>query len=117
MNNAQRTRVRALEEQLLSKDVRGSKKALQSILADEFVEIGRSGRVYNKAQVIEALTRGAALFAPSISEFQVMELADGLFMATYVSKNTVNWQVSRRSSIWRKSGTKWQLLFHQGTPV
>lgn len=110
-------RVKALEEKLLSIEVRRSKAALESLLADDFIEIGRSGRAYNKAQVIEALLRGSASLAPTFSEFKVHMLADGLFLATYFSVNKVNNLASRRSSIWRKTGNSWQMVFHQGTPA
>ena len=47
--------LRTLEERLLQPDVRRSAQAVASLLADEFVEFGSSGRVFDKTQIITAL--------------------------------------------------------------
>ncbi|WP_417021040.1 DUF4440 domain-containing protein [Candidatus Phyllobacterium onerii] len=48
------SKFRALEEQLLDSSVRRSVKTVASLLADEFIEFGSSGAVYNKHTVIDA---------------------------------------------------------------
>lgn len=40
--------LRELEERLLQTDVRKSPEELDQLLADDFVEIGSSGRLFNK---------------------------------------------------------------------
>lgn len=47
--------LRLLEERLLEPKVRKSKKELEVLLADDFIEFGSSGRMYNKQQVIDGL--------------------------------------------------------------
>ncbi|WP_375472314.1 DUF4440 domain-containing protein [uncultured Nostoc sp.] len=47
--------LRELEERLLQPDVRKSAKDIMDLLADEFIEFGSSGRVFNKQQIIESL--------------------------------------------------------------
>ena len=49
--------IRKLEEQLLQPDVRRSKSALESLLADDFTEFASDGVSYTKPQVIDALQR------------------------------------------------------------
>jgi len=49
--------INELEEKLLLPEVRYSKKQLYKLLADEFLEFGKSGRVYTKSQIIEALSK------------------------------------------------------------
>ena len=44
-----------LEERLLDSAVRRSPEAISALLADEFVEYGSSGRVFDKEQIIESL--------------------------------------------------------------
>jgi hypothetical protein len=45
--------LRELEERLLASDVRSSREDVSDLLADDFVEFGRSGRVYDRQQTIE----------------------------------------------------------------
>lgn len=46
---------RRLEEQLLQPEVRQSAEAVADLLADDFIEFGSSGQVFNKQQIIEGL--------------------------------------------------------------
>ena len=47
--------LRQLEERLLQPDVRKSVKDVMDLLADEFIEFGSSGRVFDKQQIINSL--------------------------------------------------------------
>ena len=51
---------RELEERLLQPDVRSSAEEIAKLLADEFIEFGSSGRVFNKHHVIEVNQTSAA---------------------------------------------------------
>lgn len=77
----QLTRVLAEQErQLLSAE--SSDAARAAILADDFLEFGSSGRVYDKAAILELLrNRGPIDF--SIEHFQAAQLAPGVALATY----------------------------------
>jgi hypothetical protein len=48
---------RELEERLMQPSVRGSPEQVAQLLADDFVEVGKSGRVYDKQQIMELLQR------------------------------------------------------------
>ena len=61
--------LRELEERLLQPDVRRSPRALADLLADEFVEFGSSGRIFDKPQIIAAL-RDEPPIHRSLSEFK-----------------------------------------------
>lgn len=119
MGKATLTRqLRMFEEQLLKTEVRKSRSDLESLLADEFVEFASDGRAYDKEQVILALQYESP--SPrSISDFRIAVLSDDIVLATYevVRENSQSGEVVRslRSSIWRRSGDRWQLIFHQGT--
>jgi len=113
-----REHLRELEEQLLQPDVRRSRRALDELLSDEFVEFASDGVAYDKAQVIDALKREAPC-RRSLTDFQIVPLAENTILATYratrqnvASAETVD---SLRSSIWMQRDGRWQLLFHQGT--
>lgn len=114
----------ALEEQLLDSSVRGSVKTVASLLADEFVEFGSSGAVYNKRTVIDALSKehlDENQPVRSAHDFLAQKLSDGLVHVTYRSvrkfPDTGREQSALRSSIWKFIDGRWQMMFHQGTPT
>ena len=102
--------IRACEDQLLTPAVRASAEALDRLVSDEFVEFGSSGQVYKKADVIAQM-----LATPNVSvgltEFRVLALAPDVALATYRTGRSL------RSSIWRREGGDWRIVFHQGTTV
>ena len=102
--------IRELEERLLRPEVRASADTLEGLVADQFVEFGSSGRVYTKRDVIRQM-----LAAPSVTvkvaDFTVLSISPDVALATYRTPNSL------RSSIWRREGENWRIVFHQGTPV
>lgn len=118
-------RLRRLEEDLLRPAVRRSRAALEALLAPDFVEIGRSGRVYDREAIVAALAiedAGAATAVAGVEDFTVRVLAPGVALATYRSLHADPGGrapvVARRSSIWRRDADgAWRMTFHQGTPA
>ncbi|RRV04600.1 nuclear transport factor 2 family protein [Pseudomonas sp. v388] len=102
--------IQELEERLLRREVR-SNESVAALLADDFVEFGASGQVWNKSEVIAGL-KSEVFVARSISNVQVRTLAECVVLLTYVCHSTTT---SLRSSIWRLDGGNWQMTFHQGT--
>ena len=111
--------LRSLEEKLLNPGVRKSSQELLRLLSDEFVEFGSSGKIYNKSQVIESLKNESEVYI-TIMNFKAMQLAPEVILLTYtassINKIINDTRNSLRSSIWKKSDDRWQLVFHQGTP-
>lgn len=118
--NADAQLIHALEERLLLPEVRQSAKEVAALLADDFVEFGSSGQVFNKQQIIEGLQQEAPV-QRSMLEFKVSALAPDVILATYqaVRHSGPNEPPtsSRRSSIWKWKEGRWQMVFHQGTLV
>jgi hypothetical protein len=114
--------LRALEEALMRPDVRNSADRVGRLLADDFIEFGSSGRVFGKAEVVEALRQEGPDpgFRVEVTDFAARQLAPGVVLATYrTSSSGPNAPQSRRlrSSIWKLIEGRWQMLFHQGTPA
>ena len=110
-------KIRLLEEKLLSPATRRSAVELDRLLADGFTEFGRSGRVFDKQAVIGRIQKDDT-DRMNLSDFKVVILAPDIILATYyATKMDPDGQksYSLRSSIWRKTGDKWQMFFHQGT--
>ncbi len=121
--------LRQLEEQLLQPCIRQAAAAVAALLADEFIEFGSSGRIFNKSQVIQSLlaesSAAAAVPQRAIADFRVATIAPGVILCTYrlVNLDDARSNHSLRSSIWKQILDKseiigtgnWQLIFHQGT--
>jgi hypothetical protein len=109
-----------LEASMSEPEVRRSPEQLGRLLAEDFKEFGGSGRVFNKEQIIEALQNQPPL-ALWLDEFQVECLSAELALVTYRGHCTFpdSEKVSHslRSSLWRKRDGRWEIVFHQGTPV
>jgi hypothetical protein len=110
--------LRQLEERLLQPEVRKSAQEVADLLADEFIEFGSSGRVFDKQQVIQGLQH-EPMIQRSLGEFQTSILARGVILVTYraIRQSACDGETthSLRSSIWKLIDGRWQMVFHQGT--
>ena len=119
---SQASLLRGLEEELLQPEARRSVDRLDRLLADEFIEFGSSGGIFDKAQVIEALLAETSdpAAAVCLTEFGARQLAPGVVLVTYrTSRSGLNAPPGSklRSSIWKLTEGQWQMVFHQGTPA
>ncbi len=101
--------------------VRSSRSLARQLLDPDFVEVGASGRRWTYDEMLAALPEldGAAESGPRYepSDFTGVVLAPGLVHLTYETTREGN--RARRSSLWRKrgAGARWQMYYHQATPV
>jgi hypothetical protein len=111
----------ALELALARRDEAAIPGGYEAVLHEAFMEYGASGRTWTRDEIL-GLVRGSPITdAISIEAFGADELAPGVYLATF---DTV-WvdpaggrEVRRhRSSIWIRTGDRYQVRFHQGTPV
>ena len=104
--------LRGLEERLLDPEVRGSAERVDELLAEDFVEFGSSGLVYDKSAVIEALGRDPGFVGTrTLCDFSLRELSPTVVLVTYRIGETG----TLRSSIWQGREGRWRMVFHQGT--
>lgn len=101
-----------LEQELLDPRVRGDYGQLAYLLHPEYREIGASGRLWGREELIEDLVQGPE----SPVRFDLVDavpLGDDLVQVVY---RTVNGTGSAlRSSLWQRTEGRWRLRFHQGT--
>ncbi|WP_211274950.1 DUF4440 domain-containing protein [Bacillus marinisedimentorum] len=114
MNIDLREQLKALEESHLTLENRRSPEALGKILADDFFEIGSSGRMIYKA---ECINDGVSLDELELYDFEIHSLAPAAVLTTYYIHNKTKKRNTLRSSIWKFRDGRWQLYFHQGTPT
>jgi hypothetical protein len=115
---------RSLEQKLHRPEVRRSPDAVCNLLADEFIEFGSSGRVYDKTSIIAALADEPAsgtVLVPDVRDFAVRPIAPDTVLVTYRSSryhsDGTAERTTLRSSVWKLIDDRWQMLFHQGTVV
>lgn len=102
-----------LEQRLLDPGTRGSPLAVIPLLHPEFIEFGSSGRVYTKEMMVQTMlhqTPGVV----KIKDFDVREVSDDVALVTYRTIGKEG-REARRSSIWLRRDSGWQIIFHQGT--
>lgn len=111
--------LRELEQSLLNPAVRRSRIRLRELLADDFMEFGSSGRVWNRTTIIDLLSKETAFVPPMITEFECALLAPGVALVTYRTLRTDDKSGERlsslRSSVWTHVSGEWKMRFHQGT--
>lgn len=119
----------SLEEELFRKEkeivaaaMRGDFLAVAALLADGFLEIGGSGRVYSKTEVLDALQE-ARILDCAFTEFKGLHISTDCVIITYMTNMKRRQQGqefiqrAHRSSTWiRRDGT-WRIIFHQATPL
>jgi hypothetical protein len=106
---------RVLEESLHRKEIRNSRARVSELIADDFVEFGKSGAVYHKEEILNALEDEQIDLEIEVSEFVARELSSDVVLVTY--KSTAEGLTANRSSIWVKRDCRWQMTFHQGTTI
>lgn len=109
--------IEQLEQELWCPKTRFNLPYMQEILATDFVEFGKSGRIYQRQDTLDIAYQAIEIVFP-LPEFQVRLLAENIAQVTYNSVVTHHGAIesARRSSIWSRTATGWILRFHQGTP-
>ena len=100
------------EQQLLDPEVRASPACAGALLHPDYVEYGASGRVWDRATILEALAEDPEASGEA-TDFEAARLADGVVLLTYRITGSTG---SLRSSVWvREPDHGWRVRFHQGT--
>jgi hypothetical protein len=114
--------LRELEERLLNASARDREAEVFGLLAEEFVEFGSSGRVFDRREIIDAVRAAPPPDSTrrSLHDFKAIALSPDVALVTYRAlryEGRERREVrSLRSSVWRRSPDgAWQMVFHQGT--
>src|SRR5436305_924063 len=114
--------LRRLEESLWRAETRFDRDHMSEVLAPDFFEFGRSGRVYRREDILKDLLEAPAQPIDTIfsfAKFAVRSIAADVALVTYVSEVTYRGvkEVANRSSLWSRHAGGWRIRFHQGTPA
>jgi len=97
-----------------------TKQDTENQMCDEFWEVGASGNVYTKQDVIETLLE--RYNNPDYQDiweakdFELTTIAPDNYLLTYILIQDKT-RVTRRSTLWRRVNGDWKILYHQGTLI
>ena len=103
-----------LERELQTAECRRDRARVIALLAEDFAEVGASGRVWDLASTLELLDAGSG----DDSVIEVHDLTgrivgDGFVLTRWDSDR--GGRRARRTSLWRRDPAGWRLVHHQGT--
>jgi hypothetical protein len=105
-----------LESSLLTPMVRASYDDLNRLIADDFVEVGASGRRFGKPDVLSRLPAERGIEVKSLNMNAKM-LSPTVGLVTFDTERRMDGETRRahRVSIWTLNIDQWQMIYHQGT--
>ena len=107
----------ALEETMWRPETRFDPLFQQRHFAPDFVEFGRSGRVYRRADIVGLPAQAIDCLLP-LPNLALRALDVHTALLTYDSAvgppGARQW--AHRSSVWTRGAQGWVMRFHQGTP-
>ena len=114
--------LRKLEESLLKKEIRANPNKLNELIHESFIEIGYSGKTYEKTDILTSLPNEKDSESEYWSQdYSFISLSTDLVLIMYLEarmdKNGKLSRYAKRTSIWFNNADKWQIKFHQGTPT
>jgi hypothetical protein len=91
----------------------------ERMTAEDFWEIGASGRRYSRAFILDELEKRFAQPQEenlAASDFHCRQLAPDVYLLTYNLLQPGN-RKTRRTTIWQRTPGGWKIVFHQGTII
>ena len=101
-----------LEKSLFKYEYMSNIEYLNSIIDDTYKELGKSGKMYNKEDVIKELSNLNSDRDIKIYNYECNSISDNIWLVHYITKNE-NINVFR-TSIW-KNDNSLKIIFHQAS--
>ena|ERR1700733_14911538 len=117
LSEADRAELIRLEEGMWRQSTRFDEAFQEARFAVDFIEFGRSGRVYSRQQVIRSDPQQIDVVLP-LPDLFICLLDQNTAQVMYTSCVTRDgvMECGRRSSICSRTDAGWIMRFHQGTP-
>ena len=91
----------------------------ERVVAPEYWEVGASGRRYSREFILRGLEErppvNAAEAGWGCSDFGLRRMGSETYLLTYTLDQAG--RITRRATVWQKTGEGWRILYHQGTVV
>jgi hypothetical protein len=108
------------ERALLDPAVRRNPGLVSELLAEGFLEIGSSGQVWSREQILELLAT-EDYRQPAMEDFKCALIAEKVALVTYrtirTDSESGHTSAVLRSSLWIQELGIWRVRFHQGTKI
>jgi hypothetical protein len=106
----------AAEKRLLSPAVRADPGAVSELLDDDFTEIGQTGTLWTRSQIIDVLgAEGSDSGVIDASDWAVREVAAHIALVEFQTRQ--GGIGVRRTTLWRRRDGVWRAVAHQGTRI
>lgn len=87
------------------------------LMSPDYWEVGASGSIYDRAFILEHLDANPPVDASTANwtttDFHCRQLSTDTFLLTYALDQNI--RHTRRSTIWQRTESGWQIIYHQGT--
>lgn len=106
-----------LERELQSPEARADEGRLRHLLAPDFLEVGASGRQWDRDSILDLLrdeSTDESADPIEVHDLRGRVLAPGVVQVSWTSRRGD--RSARRTSIWCERTSGWQQVHHQGTP-
>jgi hypothetical protein len=91
----------------------------ERVMAPDYWEVGASGQRYSRELILRLLEEKPPVDAAGAGweccDFRLRRLGAETYLLTYTLDQ--EGRVTRRATVWEKTGEGWRILFHQGTIV
>ncbi len=97
-----------------------SRSDFEAMITDDFWEIGASGNIYNRDYILEVLEQRHSPDSEyqedwETGDFYCRMIAENHYLLSYTL--TLHGRLTRRTTLWNRTGDGWKAVFHQGTLV
>lgn len=95
-----------------------SGSVFENMTEPNFWEVGASGKKYSREFVLKILAERSTNPSKDVwktSDVHCLEIAPDNFLLTYTLRQET--RVTLRSTVWRRHGESWKIVYHQGTVV
>ena len=95
-----------------------TREDFEKMTEESFWETGASGRRYSREFVLDVLeerVKNSVEDKWKTEDFYCMELTHDNYLLTYTLHQGD--RITRRATIWRRHGSDWKIVYHQGTIV
>ena len=95
-----------------------TRAAFEAMTAEDFWEVGASGRRYGRSYVLDTLEQRYSAPHEDIwkaEDFYCQEIAPENYLLTYTLHQGL--RITRRATLWRRTLQGWLIVYHQGTIV
>ena len=86
---------------------------LNEIIDDKYIEVGKSGKKFNKQDIINDLSILKEDREITIYNFTCDKIEENIYLIHYITKS--NEDNIYRTSIWKKENGKIKIIFHQAS--